>query len=115
MKKSKYDLATAFFIGIIVISVIGASLPINSEIIWLLLGICGAIVAIQNIQIKEENSFLISTTTLVVILTAFLLIPELEPVSSSAIGTLFVNLIVGFGSAGFIVALGLISRLGLEK
>jgi hypothetical protein len=115
MKKAKYDMATAFFMGIIVVSIIGTVLPINTGIIWLILGICGAIVAIQNIQIKEENSFLISTAALVIILTAFLLIPEFGSISSSVIGTLFVNLIVGFGVAGFIVALGLISRLGLEK
>jgi hypothetical protein len=115
MKKAKYDLATIFFIGIIIISIIGAAMPINRGIIWLILGICGAIVAIQNIQIKEENSFLISTSALIIILTAFLLIPEFGMISNSAIGTLFVNLIVGFGIAGFIVALGLISRLGLER
>jgi len=115
MKKAKYDLATVFFLGIIIISIIGAAMPINRGIIWLILGVCGAIVAIQNIQIKEENSFLISTSALIIILTAFLLIPEFGTISDSAIGTLLVNLIVGFGIAGFIVALGLISRLGLER
>jgi hypothetical protein len=115
MKKAKYDMATIFFLGIIIISVIGAVLPINRGIIWLVLGVCGAIVAIQNIQVKEENSFLIASTALILILTAFLLIPEFGAISYSPIGTLFVNLIVGFGIAGFIVALGLISRLGLEK
>jgi len=117
MKKvnKKYDLATIFFIGIIVISIIGTILPINRGIIWLVLGVCGAIVAIQNIQIKEENSFLVSTSALIIVLTAFLLVPEFSAISNSPIGTLFVNLIVGFGIAGFIVALGLISRLGLEK
>lgn len=113
--KTRYDLATIFFLGIIIIAVIGAALPINRGIIWLVLGVCGAIVAIQNIQIREENSFLIGTATLVIVLTAFLLIPEFGTISNSPIGTLLVNLIVGFGIAGFIVALGLISRLGLEK
>ncbi|MEM5778759.1 MAG: hypothetical protein QXD43_01095 [Candidatus Aenigmatarchaeota archaeon] len=115
MKKARYDLATIFFIGIIIFSIIGTVLPIKREIIWLLLGICGAIVAIQNIQIREENSFLIATSALVIILTAFLLIPELATIANSVIGTFFINLIVGFGIAGFIVALGLITRLGLEK
>jgi hypothetical protein len=115
MKKNRFDLATIFFVGIIVIAIIGATLPINTGIIWLMLGICGAIVAVQNIQIKEENSFLIATTALVIILTAFLLIPDFGFTFYSPIGTLFVNLIVGFGVAGFIVALGLVSRLGLEK
>lgn len=115
MKKSKYDLATIFFVGIIIIAIIGAALPMNRAIVWLMLGICGAIVAVQNIQVKEENSFLIATSALIIILMAFLLIPETGSMFYSPIGTLFVNLIIGFGIAGFIVALGLISRLGLEK
>ena len=115
MKKAKYDMATIFFIGIILFSIIGAVLSINREIIWLIIGICGAIVAIQNIQKKEEISFLAGTTTLIVVLTAFLLIPEFSIIANSPIGTLFVDLIIGFGVAGFIVALGLISRLGLER
>jgi hypothetical protein len=115
MKKNRFDLATIFFVGIVIFAIIGAAVPINRGIIWLILGICGAIVAIQNIQIKEENSFLIAISALVIILTAFLLIPGFGDMFSSPIGTLFVNLIIGFGIAGFIVALGLISRLGLEK
>jgi len=115
MKKMKYDLATIFFLGIIIVSIIGAALPIIKGIIWLILGVCGAIVAIQNIQIKEENSFLIGTIALVAVLTAFLLIPELRYALSSPVGTFLLNLIVGFGIAGFIVALGLIARLGLER
>jgi len=114
-KKHKYDMATIFFVGIVVISIIGAALPINRGIVWLILGVCGAMVAIQNIQVKEENSFLTSTATLIVILTAFLLIPEFSAISDSVIGTFFVNLLIGFGIAGFIVALGLMSRLGLER
>jgi len=115
MKKGKYDLATIFFVGIIIIAIIGAALPMNRTIFWLMLGICGAIVAVQNIQVKEENSFLIATSALIIILMAFLLIPETGSMFYSPIGTLFINLIIGFGIAGFIVALGLISRLGLEK
>ena len=115
MAKAKYDLATIFFIGIILISVIGAIVPINQMILWLILGICGAIVAIQNIQVREENSFLIGTIGVVVTLTAFLVIPEFRYALSSQIGTFLFNLLVGFGVAGLIVALGLVSRLGLEK
>ena len=115
MAKAKYDLATIFFIGIIVVSIIGAVVPMAQGIIWLIIAVCGAIVAIQNIQIREENSFLIGTIALVTILTAFLLIPEFRFALSSPIGTFLFNLLVGFGVAGFIVALGLISRLGLKK
>ena len=115
MAKQKYDLATIFFIGIILVSAIGALVDIDKMILWLVLGICGAIVAIQNIQIKEENSFLVGTIGVVVILTAFLVIPEFRYVLNSPVSTFLFNLLVGFGVAGLIVALGLVSRLGLEK
>jgi hypothetical protein len=111
----KYDLATVFFVGIIVVSVVGAVLPLAQGIVWLILGLCGAMVAIQNIQIKEENSFLIGTIALVTILSAFLLIPEFRFALSSPLGTFLFNLLIGFGVAGFIVALGLIARLGLTR
>lgn len=115
MAKSKYDLATIFFVGIIIFSAIGAIAPITSGIIWLIIAVCGAVVAIQNIKISEENSFLIGVIALVTILTAFLIIPEFRFALSSQIGVFFFNLLVGFGVAGFIVALGLISRLGLKR
>ena len=114
-KKSNYDMATVFFVGIIVVSAVGAFVQGLQGLVWLVVGICGAMVAIQNIQIKEENSFLLGTIALVTILTAFLVIPEFRFTLSSEIGTFFFNLIVGFGVAGFIVALGLIARLGLKK
>jgi hypothetical protein len=115
VRKSRYDLATVFFIGIVIVSIIGVVLPINRGIIWLILGICGAVVAIQNIRLKEENSFLIGTTALLIVITTILIIPEFNNIAMSFIGSFLANLAIGFGVAGFIVALGLISRLGLEK
>jgi len=114
MKKSKYTIGTAGFLAILIISILGSVIS-NTTILWLILAICGAIVAIQNIQIKEENSFLIGTGTLIIVITAILIIPEFGSVSMSPIGSFLVNLVVGFGVAGFVVALGLISRLGLER
>jgi hypothetical protein len=114
-KKEKFDLATIFFLGIILVSIVGAIIPFNQTIVWLVLGICGAIVAIQNIQIKEETSFLIGVIGLITVLSAFLLIPELRYALRSSVGTFLLNLVIGFGVSGFVVALGLISRLGLEK
>jgi hypothetical protein len=115
MAKSKYDLATIFFIGIIIFSALGAIVPITTGIVWLILAICGAMVAIQNIRISEENPFLIGVIALVTILTAFLIIPEFRFALSSQLGVFFFNLLVGFGVAGFIVAVGVVSRLSLKK
>lgn len=115
MAKSKYDLATIFFVGIIVFSAIGALAPATTGIIWLVIAICGAMVAIENIRISEENSFLIGVIALVTILSALLIIPEFRYALSSNISVFFFNLIVGFGVAGFIVALGVVSRLGIKR
>ena len=115
MAKSKYDLATIFFIGIIIFSAIGAIAPITTGIIWLIIAICGAMVAIQNIRISEENPFLIGVIALVTILTPFLMIPDFRNALGSHLFVFFYNLMVGFGVAGFIVAIGVVSRLSLKK
>ena len=124
--KSKYTMGTFWFLMIIVVSVVASFIPGNETIFWLILGICGAIVAITNIRIKEETSFLIGTSALlIVIISLFTLIPIVIPqllitsdmvtVNLTILGNFLVNLVIAFGVAGFIVALGLIARLGLEK
>ena len=115
MAKSKYDLATIFFVGIIIFSALGAMAPMTAGIVWLIVAVCGAVVAIQNIRISEENPFLLGVIALITILTAFLIIPEFRFSLSSYLGVFFQNLIVGFGVAGFIVAVGVVSRLSLKK
>ena len=112
--KKKYTTGTVWFLAILIISVIGIGIA-NKTIIWLILGICGAIVAYKNIQNKEENSFLIGTSALLIVIMMFLLIPQFYKISWSLAGDFLINLAIGFGVAGFVVALGLISRLGLEK
>lgn len=115
-KKRKYTIATVLFLGIIVFSVIGAfPLFIDQTIVWMIVGICGALVAIENIKRNEENSFLIGTTGLLVIVIAMLTIPHFSSVLSNELMRFLVNLAFAFGIAGFVVALGLITRLGLEK
>ena len=113
--KKKYTIGTAWFLAILIISFIGIVIQVNKTIIWLILGICGAIVAYKNIQKREENSFLIGTSALLIVIMMFLLIPQFYKISWSLAGDFLINLAIGFGVAGFVVALGLISRLGLEK
>lgn len=112
--KKKYTTRTIWFLAILLISLIGIVIPVNKMIIWLILGICGAIVAYENIQKKEENSFLIGTSALLIVIMMFLLIPEFYRIAMSFLGDFLINLGIAFGVAGFVVALGLISRLGLE-
>lgn len=113
--KAGYDMATIFFAGIIVLSAVGAIAPIQSGIMWLVVAICGAVVAIQNIRISEENSFLLGVIALVAVLAAMLTVPEISAVLGQTLGGFFLNMIVGFGVSGLIVALGLLSRLGIKK
>jgi len=112
--KKKYTIGTAWFLAILIISFIGIVIPVNKTIIWLILGICGAIVAYKNIQKREENSFLIGTSALLIVIMMFLLIPEFYKIALSFLGDFLINLGIAFGVAGFVVALGLISRLGVE-
>jgi dolichol kinase len=116
-KKKKYDWGTFWFLAIIVVAIIGSfpGLVFYESIIWLILGICGAMIAIQNIQIKEEKSFLIGITALFVIIIAFSVIPHFNRIAISLFGKFLVNLAVAFGIAGFVVSLGLVSRVGMEK
>lgn len=109
-------MGTAFFLILLLIAIVGALPTVSNyyQIMWLILGIAGAIVAILNIQVREEVSFLIATTSLLVIIIAFLAVPSLSGIGL-IIKDFLTNLAVGFGVAGFVVAVGLIAKLGLEK
>ncbi|MFH0929501.1 MAG: hypothetical protein V1818_04085 [Candidatus Aenigmatarchaeota archaeon] len=113
-KKRKYTAGTFWFLAIFIVSILGTFLP-NTMILWLILGISGAIVAYENIQRKEETSFLIAISSILIIIVMFLLFPMFSGVDMSLIGDFLLNLGVAFGVAGFVVSLGLITRLGLEK
>ncbi len=112
-KLHKYTMGSIWFLAILILSAIGSSpRMVNIQILWLLLMVCGAIVAIYNIRKQEEISFLIASATLLVIVicmqtTAFTIMPIVD---------MFVfNLGIAFGTAAFVVALALIAKLGLEK
>ena len=115
-KKSKfhrYTMGTVWFLAILFLAAMGASPRlINIQIIWLLLMVCGAIVAIYNIRKQEEISFLIASVTLITIVicmqvSSFTILPIVD---------MFIfNLGIAFGTAAFVVALALIAKLGLDK
>jgi len=115
-KKSKfhrYTMGTVWFLAILFLSAIGASPRlINIQIIWLLLMVCGAIVAIYNIRKQEEIPFLIASVTLIVIVICM----QVSSFTVLSIIDMFVfNLGIAFGTAAFVVALALIAKLGLDK
>ena len=111
--KKKYNIGTVWFLAIIAISLIGV-FPTSRAVIWSILGICGAFVAYKNIKKKEENSFLIGSSALLIVILMVLLVPDFYGSAMSLLKSFMINLGVGFGVAAFVVALGLISRLGLD-
>jgi len=116
VKKSrfhKYTLGTVWFLAILLLAIFGASPAVfNRDLLWLLLAICGAIVAIYNIQKKEEISFLIASSTLLIIVI-FMQVSGFSV--TSMVDNFIFNLGVAFGAAAFVVALALVAKLGLEK
>jgi predicted nucleic acid-binding Zn ribbon protein len=112
-KKKKYNAESFWFLAIIIVSVIGVTLT-SKAVVWSILGICGAVVAYKNIKKKEENCFLIGTSALLIVIMMFLLVPEFYSSSLTLLKSFLVNLGVGLGVASFVVALGLIARLGLD-
>ncbi len=111
-KAFKANQGTVWFLAIIILSALGAAYPGYGFELTMIIAICGAIVAILNITKVEESGYLLGATALVVIVTAWnwmgLLINEM-------LTAFLTNLVVGFGVAGFILALGLIAKIGLDK
>jgi uncharacterized membrane protein YuzA (DUF378 family) len=112
--KKKYTVGTFWFLAIIAVSLIGVATPTSKAIVWLIIGICGAIVAYKNIKKKEEVSFLIATSSLLIVIMMLLVVPDFCCSMMTILKDFLTNLGVGFGVAGFVVALGLISRVGLD-
>ena len=116
-KKFKLELGTGFFLAILLISAVAAWM--DPEMLYisttmLVLGICGAIVAMLNIRVSEERDFLIGTTALIIVLFAMNSIAGLVALPTE-VRIFIINLMMGFGIAGFIVALSLIAKVGLKK
>ena len=111
-KKIKPNMGTAWFLAIILIAILAAyfSTAIEQYILYLILAICGAMVAAYNITIKEENQFLLATAALIIVSNAFMLMSI-----DSIIKEFLSNLVVGIGVAGFIVAISLIFKLSIDK
>lgn len=117
VKKSKFHRftsGTVWFLAIIVLALIGSSSRlVGADILWLLLGIFGAIVAIQNIRKKEEMKFIAASSAFLIIVIYMQVTPTF--LSMSYINNFVLNLGVGFGTALFVVALALVTKLCLDK
>ncbi|MBL7160207.1 MAG: hypothetical protein ISS95_01470 [Candidatus Aenigmarchaeota archaeon] len=106
------------FIGILLAAAIpslmvqffGFTLEGLGNIPTMILGILGAIIAIQNITKEEEINFMISVATLVIVVSALSLISL-----PASIRLFLIYLTIAFGISGFIVAMGKILKMGLTK
>lgn len=110
----RLEAGTGWFLAILLISAVAALWNLDIALTALVLGICGAAVAILNIRADEERDFLIGVIALTVVLFAMVSIPQIAALAA-ATQRFFINLIVAFGIAGFIVALSLIAKVGLRK
>jgi len=112
------DFKTAWFLLLLILAALGSVTQfvefISIGVFWLILGILGAIVALIDVRKNEEQAFLLGIIGLMIITTALSIIPNFSQITG-ALGNFLINLSVGFGLAGLVVALSLIARIGLNK
>lgn len=113
----KVNAGTAWFLAILLIAAIGAVVQasVSLTIFWLILAICGAMVAIYNIRFDEENSFLIAVAGLFIVLISWSLTGVFSQLQNEMLFNFLINLMVGLGVAGFIVAVASIFKIAIDK
>ena len=111
-KAFKANQGTVWFLAIIILSALAAVYSNFALELIMIVGICGAIVAIMNITKVEETRYIEASTALVVIITAWKLLGLLTHVM---LETFLTGLLVGFGVAGFVLAISLIAKIGLDR
>ncbi|MDD5416655.1 MAG: hypothetical protein PHU12_01630 [Candidatus Aenigmarchaeota archaeon] len=113
----KINAGTVWFLAILVISLLAAVVESNlsSLIVWMILAICGAMVAIYNIRFEEENSFLMAVASLFIVIMAWSSAGLFTEIGSTVLVNALINLMIGLGVAGFIVAISLIFKIAIDK
>jgi len=122
MPKSKQgaELAPAIFFAIVIVSFIGAWVTSTSGVtviqfvVWLILVVFGATVSVLMVQSKEEVSFLIGSSSLLILIAIFVLIPDISSVMPQIVKSFLLNLAVAFGIASFIASLTLIGTISKD-
>lgn len=107
-QKLRLDLGSMALLGVFLVSVLNVYYPMDMTG-YILIGLLGALMAVKHITVNEETEFLISVTAFTVITMAML------PLLTGGLSQFLTNLIVGFGTAGFFVALGKIIKLGVRR
>lgn len=104
-KKARFNLGSMALIGVFLFSAAFAYYPIGTAG-TAFIGLLGALMAVKHISRGEENEFLISITAFVVVSTAVLVL------TTDILSVFLMNLVIGFGVGGFLVALGKIVKMG---
>jgi len=114
--KITVNAGTAWFLAILLVSLVAAVVQTDmSNIVWLVLAICGAMVAIYNIRFDEEHSFLIAVGCLFIVLISWSLTGIFGQLENDMLFDFLINLMVGLGVAGFIVAIAAIFKIAIDK
>lgn len=106
--RTRLDLGSVALIGVFLVSAVAVYYPLDVTG-YILIGLLGALMAVKHITISKEMDFLISVTAFMVITVAML------PLITGALRDFLTNLVIGFGTAGFFVALGKIIKLGIWR
>lgn len=109
--KLKYSSATGWFAAILLISAVAAFIEMDAVILGYVLAIAGAMIAIVNIRIAEESSYLSGIVALVVIDMFFNMT---NSISSEILMNFINNMSFAFGVAGLIISLAVIFKVSID-
>jgi len=112
-KKKSFNQGTIWFLAILLVALIAAIMPtiIPAMYVYIILAIAGALVAIVNIKVNEERDYLLGIIGLIITVMG---LSSVAAANDILIRFLY-NLVVGFGVAGFIIAISMISKVSLTK
>ena len=111
----KVNAGTAWFLATILVSLIAAFVAVDALILFLILGICGAMVAIYNIRFEEEASFLLATAALFITVMVWNIAEIFGVIGSLEFVAFMFNLVIGLGVAALVVSMALIFKLAIDK
>lgn len=111
----KINAGTAWFLATILVSLIAAFIQVDTLILFLVLGICGAMIAIYNIRFEEEASFLLAVAALFITIMAWNIAEIFGVIGSVEFVAFLFNLMIGLGVSSLIVSVGLIFKLAIDK
>lgn len=117
-QRSRLTLGTVGLAGVFLMAYLLTFPNFQGDVsLTLILALAGAAIAIFNIRIKEQQSFLRAITALNVIIISWLIASQMWEASTAlqASNVFLANLAVGFGVAGFIVAMAEVIQLGAKK